>query len=238
MEKERFLTFVSKYHLGGSVESVKVTVEDNILKTTFISDDKSLLGMVEMKDFEFKDIELGVYDTSKLIKMLSVLDNDIEFNTKGDSKKLTSIVFSDKRTKANYMLADMVVIPKVPALKKLPEWDIEIEFDKPFIDRYIRSKNALSGVPNFTLTSSNDGTVNIVIGHKNINSNRLTLETDVKVEEHLSPISFSADYLKDILNANKGAATATLKVSTQGLAHISFEIDDFKSDYYLVEQQD
>jgi hypothetical protein len=35
--------------------------------------------------------------------------------------------------------------------------------------------------------------------------------------------------------ANKEATDATLNISSQGLAHIHFEIDEYTSDYYLVE---
>lgn len=237
MKKERFIRFVNKYNLAGSVESVKLDVIDNTLQTTFISDDKSLLGVVSMDNFEFKDVELGVYDTSKLTKMLSVLDDEVEFDVKGSSDKLTSIKFKDSKTVANYMLADMAVIPKTPDLKKLPEWDVIIKFDKPFIDRFIRAKNALSDEKNFTLLSEDDGTVKIILGHSNMNTNRITLETETDIDFELNPISFSADYLKEVLSANKEAKEATLEVSSQGLAHISFSMDDFKSEYFLVEQQ-
>jgi hypothetical protein len=37
--------------------------------------------------------------------------------------------------------------------------------------------------------------------------------------------------------ANKEASDATLNISTQGLSHIHFEIDQYTSDYYLVEIQ-
>lgn len=237
MEKERFIRFVNKYNLAGSVESVKLEVENNTLQTTFISDDKSLLGIVKMDNFEFRDVELGVYDTSKLLKMLSVLDDSVEFDVKGSDDKLTSIKFKDAKTVANYMLADMAVIPKTPDLKKLPEWNVIIKFDKGFIDRFIRAKNALADLKNFTLLTDGDGIVKIVLGHSNMNTNRITLETETEIDFDLDPISFSADYLKEVLSANKEAKEATLEVSSQGLSHISFSMDDFSSEYFLVEQQ-
>jgi len=43
--------------------------------------------------------------------------------------------------------------------------------------------------------------------------------------------------LKEILVANKEATNATLKISSQGLAHISFSIDNYEANYYLVEIQ-
>ena len=50
------------------------------LTTSFISDDKSVLGSVTMKDFDSSDATFGVYDTTKLTKMLSVLGNDVDFS--------------------------------------------------------------------------------------------------------------------------------------------------------------
>ena len=41
----------------------------------------------------------------------------------------------------------------------------------------------------------------------------------------------------NILNANKECQSAVLKVSSDGLATISFNIDDYKSEYYLVATQ-
>ena len=53
----------------------------------------------------------------------------------------------------------------------------------------------------------------------------------------VKPISFSAKYLKEILTANKEATSVVLKVSTQGISHVEFKIDDFNAKYFLVEQQ-
>ena len=72
MEKTKLLKFVSKYHLAGLIESVKWESESSTLKTSFISDDKSVLGTVMMKDFGDDTTTYGIYDTSKLVKMLSV----------------------------------------------------------------------------------------------------------------------------------------------------------------------
>ena len=46
MEKSRINRFVSKYNLTGLVESVKWETKDGSLSTSFISDDKSVLGTV------------------------------------------------------------------------------------------------------------------------------------------------------------------------------------------------
>ena len=88
MEKSRINHFVSKYNLDtGLVESVKWESKEGSLSTSFISDDKSVLGTVTLSDFGFDDSTFGVYDTTKLTKMLGVLSDDIDFDiTKTDDK--------------------------------------------------------------------------------------------------------------------------------------------------------
>ena len=60
MEKQSLNRFVSKYNLAGLVESVKWESKEGSLTTSFISDDKSVLGSVTMKEFEGLDSEFGV----------------------------------------------------------------------------------------------------------------------------------------------------------------------------------
>jgi hypothetical protein len=234
MEKGKLNRFVQKYNLAGLVESVKWETKDNELTTSFISDDKSVLGKVTMKEFNFNDATFGVYDTSKLTKMLSVLGEAVEFEISDVEGKPVSLKFKDGSTSVNYMLADLSVIPNVPDLKKLPDFNIKIKLDENFISKFIRAKSALADENNFTFVVKN-GKAQIVLGHSNINTNRISIDVEGEVEGDVNPISFSATYLKEILVANKEAKDATLNISSQGLSHIHFEVGEYTSDYYLVE---
>ncbi len=236
MEKQSLSRFVSKYNLSGLVESVKWESKDGSLTTSFISDDKSVLGSVSMKEFDSSDASFGVYDTTKLTKMLSVLGNDVDFSMNDIDGKPVSLKFKDKSTSVNYMLADLSVIPNVPDLKQLPDFNVEIKLDSSFISTFIKAKGALQDENNFTFTCK-EGTGQIILGYSNINTNRINIDVDCVCEGNVDPISFSATYLKEILVANKEATDATLKISSQGLAHISFSIDNYESNYFLVEIQ-
>ena len=222
MEKQTLNRFVSKYNLAGLVESVKWESKDGSLTTSFISDDKSVLGSVNMKEFESPDSEFGVYDTTKLTKMLSVLGNDVDFSINDIDGKPVSLKFKDGSTNVNYMLADLSVIPNVPDLKQLPPFNVEIKLDANFISKFIKAKGALQDENNFTFTCK-DKEGSIVLGYSNINTNRINIDVDCTCEADVKPISFSATYLKEILVANKEATNATLKISSQGLAHISLQ---------------
>jgi hypothetical protein len=235
MEKQQLNRFLSKYNLAGLVESVKWESKDGSLTTSFISDDKSVLGSVSMKEFDGSNTTFGVYDTTKLIKMLSVLGDTLDFSIQDIEGKTVSLKFKDSSTSINYMLADLSVIPNVPELKQLPPFNVEIKLDSNFISKFIKAKGALDE-NNFTFTCK-DGKGQIVLGFSNINTHRISIDVDCTCEGDINPISFSATYLKEILVANKEATDATLKISSQGLSHIHFEIDNYESNYYLVEIQ-
>lgn len=236
MNKTRITRFISKYNLAGLVESVSWTTDGQKLSTRFIADDKTMLGEIILDNFTFENAELGIYTTSNLNKMLSVLGDDIDLEVQKVEDKSIALGLSSDDTKASYQLADLSVIPNVPELKSLPPFDIEIDLDGKFIEKFVKAKNALSDIDTFTVLTEK-GNLNLVIGYSNVNSNRITFKAKEGYGEEVKAISFSAKYLKEILSANKEATSAKLLVSTKGLAHIQFIIDDFVCKYYLVEVQ-
>lgn len=229
MEKVKFDGFINRYNLGGEVESVMVKSEGTDLSVRMISDDKTLLGDVSVSGADFPDGEFGIYTTSQLKGLLSVLDNTIEVEEVTGALK-----FSDKGTKMQYMLAAPSVIPAVPDLKQLPPFNVEITLDNEFVNKFVKSKGALSDADTFTFTCK-DNKGEIILGYSSINSNRISISVDCTCDGDVDPIAFSAKYLKAILLANKGSSSSSLKISSQGLAHLNFVEGDYTSNYYLVE---
>jgi len=229
MEKQKLDGFINRYNLGGEVESVMVKSEGSNLSVRMISDDKTLLGDVSVSGMEFPNGEFGIYTTSQLKSLMSVLDNSI------DVEEVTgALKFSDKGTKMQYMLAAPSVIPAVPDLKALPKFNATITLDDDFINKFIKSKGALADADTFTFTCK-DGKGEIILGYSSINSNRISIEVTCTCDGDIQPIQFSAKYLKGILVANKGSNTSSLQISSDGLAHLSFTEGDYTSNYYLVE---
>lgn len=236
MDKNRLNRFISKYNLAGLVESVQWNSENKTLSTRFISDDKTVLGLVTLSEFDFEDSSIGVYNTNTLKSLLNVLGNDVNLTLKKVDEKPISLSLSSDSTTVQYQLADLAVIPNVPELKQLPEFGITIDMDSNFIEKFIKAKSALSDIDNFTVLSEK-GKLKIVIGYSNINTNRVELVVNDNYDGEVKPISFSAKYFKEILSANKEANKATLKVSKDGLSHVEFSVDGFSASYYLVEVQ-
>jgi hypothetical protein len=238
MKKTILDTFIKKYNIGGNIESVKIVVKDKELITSAITDDKNVMAHVKVTDFTaLDDIEIGIYDTAKLKQMIGVLGEDIEISTNTKNDKVTSLNFSDQSTNVQYVTSDLAVIPVAPNIKKIPDFNAEIELNNEFISKFIKAKNALSDVDTFTLTMNKKNKLEMVIGFTNTNSNKITLNVTAKEgkDKVSKPISFSAKYLKDILTSNNDCEGAVLRSSDLGLANISFTKDNFVSTYYLVE---
>lgn len=234
MNKNNLLRFIQKYSLGGVIESVAWNAEGNKLSVRFISDDKTMLGEVDFDGFTSTPFNIGIYTTSLLKNLVGILDSDISLKVDSVGDKATVLKLSSDETETSYQLADLGVIPSVPDLKQMPEFGIGIEMASNMIDKFIKAKGALSDIDTFTVFSEG-GDLKMAIGYSSISTNRVTFTAIKGYAGDVKPISFSAKYLKEILTANKEATSAKLNVSTDGLAHVEFKIDEFTCKYYLVE---
>ena len=234
MEKARLINFINKYHLGGLVQSVAWN-SNGSLATRFISDDKCVVGEIKLNKFNSDASNFGVYNTDLLVKLLGVLGNDVNFQINSAGDKAFSLTLDDKSTTVNYMLADLAVIPPTPELKELPPFELKINITKEFIDKFIKAKSALPEIEHFTVMKNQKlGKYQIVIGYSNTNSNRISLDIECESSSDIDPISFSAKYFREILASNKDLNGGTMLVSSEGLAKVEFDIDDFESRYFLV----
>jgi hypothetical protein len=238
MEKSMLERFISKYNLGGSCESVVFKSDGTTLSVRAISDDKNVLGEITLQTTKFPEGEFAVYETKKLRSILSVLNESLTIKATTNNNKTTGLNITDGETKATFVLADASVIPAVPDLKKLPPMEFAISLDEKFVNTFIKAKGALSDVDSFAVMSTGeDKTATVVIGYSTLNTNRISINAHCDKIAKLEAITFSANYLKEILSANKEAKNGKLEVSSKGLARASFEVDGITSTYYLVQQK-
>tara|TARA_R100000479_G_scaffold168964_1_gene110337 strand:+ start:333 stop:1028 length:696 start_codon:yes stop_codon:yes gene_type:complete len=231
MNKTSITNFIDRYNLGGEVESVKIFSTDDMLSVNFISDDKTLLGNVTSTEKRFPNGEFGVYATSQFKSLLSVLDEDVNVRN-GDG----TLKMSDDATAVNFVLSDLSVIPSVPELKQLPNFEAELSLDNEFVTKFIKAKSALPHADTFTFVSV-DGVSEIILGYSSLNTNRVSIKVNANVDGDVKPISFNSNYLKQVLIANRGSEQCSMKISSQGLSHLSFKTDTFTTNYYLVQIQ-
>ena len=235
MDKSKLVKFINKYYLGGNVNSVAINSDGNGLSTRFVSGDKSLLGEVKLKNYSITEADFGVYQTDALLKMLSVLDNDISVDLIKAEDKAISLDAKDSGAKVRYMLSDLSVINTPPQLKQIPEFELLLNVDKTFVSKFISGKGALPDTESFTIVSGDNPEV--VIGYSSIATNRVAVPVENQTDNTIDNISFNANLFKDVLEANKECESAVLEVSSEGLARITFNVNDYESTYYLVAVQ-
>ena len=235
MDKSKLVKFINKYYLGGNVNSVAINSDGNGLSTRFVSGDKSLLGEVKLNNYSITEADFGVYQTDALLKMLSVLDNDISIDLVKAEEKAISLDAKDSGAKVRYMLSDLSVINTPPQLKQIPEFELLLNVDKTFVSKFISGKGALPDTESFTIVSGDKPEV--VIGYSSIATNRVAVPVENQTDNTIDNISFNANLFKDVLEANKECESAVLEVSSEGLARITFNVNDYESTYYLVAVQ-
>ena len=235
ISKQKLVRFINKYYLNGTVGSTVFNskTDNQRLSTRFISGDKSLLGEVHMSKWGYEDADVGVYDTEQLLKLISVLDDTIELSINKTGDTAFSITLSDAYSAINYMLSDTSIINEPPQMKTIPEFELSIDVTPQFITKFISGKSALSEADNFTVITNGVDT-KLVIGYATINTNTVTIPVTTPKVSDIENVSFNANLFKEVLSANKECESATLEISSQGLAKINFKVDDFTSTYWLV----
>ena len=136
MNKQKLVRFINKYYLNGTVNSVILNSNSNKLSARFISGDKTLLGELEMDKWQFEDSEVGIYNTEQLLKLLSVLDEDVNDSISKAGDKSIALKVTDAFSSVNYMLSDVSVINKPPQLKSIPEFELDIKVIKATLTKY------------------------------------------------------------------------------------------------------
>ena len=238
MNKQRLVRFINKYYLNGTVNSVILNSKSDKLSARFISGDKTLLGELSMDKSQIEECEVGVYNTEQLSKLLAVLDEDINVSVVKSGDKSIALKVSDAYSSVNYMLSDLSVIPDVPKMKSIPEFELSLKIDSLFIAKFISGKNALAESETFTvLTDENTDSCKFVINYSAINTIRVNLPLTVDTFSDVGPLSFNAELFSKVLQANKECESASMEVSSKGLARASFKVDNYEAIYNLVASQ-
>jgi hypothetical protein len=232
MEKAKLVRFIQKYHLNGNVQSVSMNSDGETLKAEFVTADRGLLGTIKMKNWGFEKSQIGILDTEKFLKLLAVLDNDVKLSLLKSSDTAITLKISDNSSTVNLMLSDLSVIPTVPPLKYIPPFNLKLNLDSSFINKFVKGKGALSEVDNFTVVTDNDS-VNLVIGYASINTDRVIVPVDTEVFESIDKVSFNANIFRDILINNRECKSGLMEISSEGLAKMTFNVDDYEVVYFM-----
>ena len=134
VSKNTLQSVVSKYYLGGLFSQVKWRIKDNTL--TIYAGEQGRASKVYLKNFQFEDCELGIFDTHKLAKLLSITNEELLITAEKTHKIYTKLHIADSNFDLNYSLADIFVIPKATYYQEIEDPDVSINLEKENNDDY------------------------------------------------------------------------------------------------------
>ena len=244
ISKHDLQSVIGKYHLNGLVESVKWTIEDNALNIDFQSPNKDMIGRVNHANFPLENGEMAVYDTSKLNKLLGVTSGELFLELEKTQKVFTKLIISDMNYTLNFSLTDLLLISSVGEITESGEYEIISELDSESISAIIKAHNALES-DNVIINIDKDLDLQDVLvlsfGDVSNHTNKIDYQvpnTTLNNVPYGTELPFNSSMFKTILNNNKDATKATMKVNTKGYVKFEFEGENWSSYYYVVRKAD
>jgi hypothetical protein len=240
MDKSHLVTTLEKYYLNGIVEKVKIQVENKNINVRFVAPNKDLVGTVTASEFELEDSELGIYDTSQLLKLINITNSFVTLETVKEHNIPTKLLIADNEYNLDYVLADTTMIPNVPTVDE-PVYDIEAEIDLEFITKFIKAKKAID-TEVFSVDANYDEVkakvVRFVLGGDASYTNKITFTVPATYEGiQTKQLQFNINYLREILDTNKDLTSGKLRICTEGLMRIDFTSEKGTSYYLLVARE-
>ncbi len=229
MKKLYLLDVIEKYHLGGLVERIKISINNKTLESKFIANNKNLIGTITAPNIELEDCEFGVYDTSQLLKLIGITDKLLTLSIDKKGKVANKLLVADADYNLEYVLADTMLTPAIPSFDE-PTYNMQANVNREFIDRFVKAKKALT-TDVFTVSSGVDSLNNNVLffnlGGSEGYTNKVSFFIPAAQVSTLGePVKFPIEEFNEILLANKELKSSTLYVSEEGLLKINFENEE------------
>ena len=240
ISKSQLTSVISKYYLNGLNNQVKWRIKDKTL--TIYAGEAGRVCKVILNDFQLEDAELGVFDTNKLNKLISITNGDLVITLEKLKAIYTKMHIADSNFDLTYSLADTLILGKNTWYDDPEDWSVEIELTPEDVDHLIKAKNALGDNNSMLINTTKDFDGNNVceflFGDNTGFSNKITyLIQNGTINDNSLSIPFDSDIFKDILNSNKDQDTCSLKLSNEGILKLLFGSDNIKSEYFVARNE-
>jgi hypothetical protein len=248
ISKNKLQSIISKYHLGGKVESVKWKVENGQLHIDFMASTKDMIGRLSCSDFPMtNEGEMAIFNTTQLNRLLNVLTGDLILDATKTHKVLTKLTIQDSKSSFDYSLADPLMIHKVGDVNEDIEWKVRSTLENDDFTTFIRAASAIQGSEIVTLNATRDTVgspiIKFVFGERMEFSNKVEFHVEANFSENVredNKIPFNSEMLKEIFNANKSSDECYLSFSDDGLLRLRFSSieDNIETTYFVVRKTD
>ena len=236
IDKRKLVDTIEKYYLNGLTEAVKFNIKNNILTIPFSTTNRDVVGEVTLP-IELPNAEFGIFETTPFLKLLHILDTNIEIQYQEKFGIVEKLLIEDNQYKMMFSASDISLIPKTPNAIDV-EYQLTYIMEPDFITRFIDCKKALGpDIKTFTLEPQQTST-KIILGDPSGYANKLEFEIPAFMEGFpFASLLFPSDVLREILSANKNFTYAEMKVNEGGLMNLEFTEDNITSQYFIMASQ-
>ena len=241
IEKNHLQSIISRYYLGGLIESVKWEIQNNTLNIAFMSPNKDMIGELECNEFPIEDCELAIFNTTQLNKLLGVTSGQLLISPIKTNKVYTKLTLQDVSFTVEYSLADPLMIQSPGTINEPDKYDVSAVMEPNDVLAFTKAASAIPNNELVTLkaTESIHGNpiLEFIFGEKMEFSNRITFTVEAQhsiVEGHKIP--FNSNMLREIFHNNKGASSTSIKFTQEGLLKLEFDFkeENTKTTYFVV----
>ena len=246
--KNTLQSIISKYYLGGKVESVKWVVEDKKLHIDFMAPTKDMIGRLSCDNFPIStDGTLAIFNTTQLNRLLNVLAGDLMLDTERTKAVLTKLIIQDSKASINYSLADPIMIQKAGEVDENIHWKVQATLENEDFHTFVRAASSIQGNEIVTLAASKDSIdtpiINFVFGERMEFSNKVEFQVNATFGDDVredNKIPFNSEMLREIFNANKTSDECHLSFVDDGLLRLIFTSEDegINTTYFVVRKAD
>jgi len=240
ISKTQLQSVISKYYLNGLNNQVKWRIKDNTL--TIYAGEAGRVCKVVLNNFELEDAELGVFDTNKLNKLISITSGNLMISLEKMKAIYTKMHIADTNYDLTYSLADTLILGKNTWYEDPDECDIELDLSDEDVDHLIKAKNALNEVDSMLITTTTDFDGNnvceFIFGDNTGFSNKITYQVlGGNIKSNSLSVPFNSDIFKDILSANRDQELCSLKLSNTGILKLNFSSETMQSEYFVARNE-
>ena len=246
--KNKLQSIISKYYLGGKVESVKWNIEGGTLNIDFMAPTKDMIGRLTARDFPItQEGTLAIFNTTQLNRLLNVLAGDLVLDAEKTKAVFTKLNIQDAKSTSIYSLADPMMIQKVGEVDEDVNWQVNATLENEDFNTFVRAASAIQGNEIVTLNPTEDivGTpvLQFTFGERMEFSNKVEFHVNAEFGENVrqdNKIPFSSEMLREIFNANKTSDECHLSFVDDGLLRLIFRSEDenIDSTYFVVRKAD
>jgi hypothetical protein len=233
IDKRKLVDSIEKYYLNGLTEAVKFNIKNNVLHIPFSTTNRDVVGEVTLP-IELPNAEFGIYETTPLLKLLNILDTNVDIQYQEKFGIVEKLLIEDNQYKMMFSASDISLIPKTPNAVDVT-YQLTYAMEPDFVTRFIDCKKALGpDIKTFTLEPQTD-TARIILGDPSGYANKLEFNIPAVTEGFpFASLLFPSDVLKEILSANKNFDSAEMKVNEDGLMNLMFVEGDAISQYFIM----